>query len=284
MTYVPTIHGAAQPTVIVEPYYSGPAVAVATRGGAYSGDAGHNCKAQVVARRDAVANFREGNGPVNCFPAEAAVSVLLSDGATIVSRPISQIRPGFKVLATDNSGAAIWSEVVSFLDRKTNIIADYITFSLSGTSEKFQASANHLVLCSSSPEFASAEWMAAGRISSGMYLFRHSPSTGKLESVVVASVTEQAEVGAFAPATMQGTIIVNGIVSSCYASVKSHTVAHWSMLPLRVAYWLGLPINHDEKHEGTHWYASSLYSSVMLEGGLVREYLPFVYRALSLSS
>jgi len=36
----------------------------------------------------------------------------------------------------------------------------------------------------------------------------------------------------YAPLTVEGTLIVNGFLTSCYANFPSHTFAHLSMLPL----------------------------------------------------
>ena len=35
--------------------------------------------------------------------------------------------------------------------------------------------------------------------------------------------------GAYTPVTMDGNIVVNGILASCYASVSSHDLAHLAM-------------------------------------------------------
>jgi len=49
-------------------------------------------------------------------------------------------------------------------------------------------------------------------------------SNGQKETVL--SVEESVERGAYAPLTEQGTVIVNGIVASCYANYQSHEMAH----------------------------------------------------------
>ena len=39
--------------------------------------------------------------------------------------------------------------------------------------------------------------------------------------------------GAFRPITMEGTIIVDGVLASCYAHSPDHDLAHFAMAPLR---------------------------------------------------
>ena len=60
--------------------------------------------------------------------------------------------------------------------------------------------------------------------------------------------------GAFVPLTMEGTIIVDGVLASCYPSAD-HDVAHFGMTPMRwfpgMAGWmLGV-------HDGTQVYAKT---------------------------
>ena len=47
------------------------------------------------------------------------------------------------------------------------------------------------------------------------------------------------DVGAFTPVTMDGNIVVDGVLASCYA-FADHDVAHIGMLPLR---WFPGPID-----------------------------------------
>ena len=43
--------------------------------------------------------------------------------------------------------------------------------------------------------------------------------------------------GAYVPVTMEGNIIIDGVLSSCYAST-SHDLAHITMTPLRWFSWI----------------------------------------------
>ena len=49
----------------------------------------------------------------------------------------------------------------------------------------------------------------------------------------VRSVLYQELVGVFAPLTSSGTLLVDGLLASCYADVGSHRMAHVAALPVR---------------------------------------------------
>ena len=74
--------------------------------------------------------------------------------------------------------------------------------------------------------------------------------------------------GIYAPATHSGTILVNSIVSSVYATTTWQSGAHASMFPVRMYYairtWMGYP--HPQRQEGIHTYPSTLYR---LFGGMI---------------
>ena len=53
----------------------------------------------------------------------------------------------------------------------------------------------------------------------------------------VIRVTMVTEKGVYAPLTLEGTMIVDGVLVSCYASWHSHDAAHLAMAPLRAWRW-----------------------------------------------
>jgi hypothetical protein len=61
-----------------------------------------------------------------------------------------------------------------------------------------------------------------------------------------------------------GTILVNGIMASCFSNVKSHEAAQWYMSPLRWYYWLAQSLSLSEpfgnqNREGVHFIPQIMY-------------------------
>ena len=66
--------------------------------------------------------------------------------------------------------------------------------------------------------------------------------------------------GAFAPLTSTGTLLVDGIVASCYASTNwDLDLVHKAFAPVQLAYeWFGIDLGQTES--GVHRYAGALMS------------------------
>ena len=85
----------------------------------------------------------------------------------------------------------------------------------------------------------------------------------KVGDVVLDSVVDVQlvlDVGAYAPLTRAGTLLVDDVVASCYALVDSQSMAHWAFLPVRTARSiLGALWPSSSGPVGVHWYARTLY-------------------------
>ena len=87
-------------------------------------------------------------------------------------------------------------------------------------------------------------------------------SNGQLESSRIRSIDVQLKHGYATPITEHGTLLVNSISSSCYASIHHHYIGHMAMAPLR---WLhqakqifGFMNTKETKTNGIHWYPKAL--------------------------
>uniref|UniRef100_A0A3P8RZ58 Indian hedgehog signaling molecule b n=1 Tax=Amphiprion percula TaxID=161767 RepID=A0A3P8RZ58_AMPPE len=182
-----------------------------------------------------------------CFPGDSMVTV--AGGA---QKPISDLRPGDRVLASsggDGSSELVFSEVLTFLDRDPE--TRRLFYSLQTESgAQLRLTAAHLL------------FVSEGNCSEGA-----EPTHGALRTVyasdtrpgqcvlVRVGVTERT--GAFAPLTQQGTLVVDGVVASCYAVVDQHALAHWAFAPLRLMHsWTGSVGRHGD---GIHWYSQLLH-------------------------
>ena len=91
-----------------------------------------------------------------------------------------------------------------------------------------------------------------------------------IESIGIERVQSYA-----APLTTSGTLLVNGLLCSCYATIESHRLGHWAMLPVR---WWHMVQHHlrplvefqfpkldnmmriGKQRDGIHWYPEFLSS------------------------
>ena len=103
-------------------------------------------------------------------------------------------------------------------------------------------------------------------------------SDGQLIQTRIKSVEIQLQHGYVTPITEHGTLLVNNITSSCYASIYHHSLGHAAMAPLRwihkIKQIFGLNKNNQMNDVGLHWYPRALNNFVHL-------FLPFSDRLTS---
>lgn len=206
-----------------------------------------------------------------CFPGEA--SVTLESGA---QKSVSDLRPGERVLASaggDGSGELVYSEVLAFLDR------DPVTWKLFYTLQteagaRLSLTAAHLLFvtegnCSegAAPAPGALRTVYASDARPGQCVLVAGQKHGEGRLSRVTRVSLRASRGAFAPLTRQGTLVVDGVVASCYAVVQQHSLAHWAFSPLRLIHsWTGSTGSHGD---GIHWYSQLLHwlGRMLLDSG-----------------
>uniref|UniRef100_A0A3Q3W3W9 Hedgehog protein n=1 Tax=Mola mola TaxID=94237 RepID=A0A3Q3W3W9_MOLML len=196
-----------------------------------------------------------------CFPGEA--SVTLESGGL---KSISDLRPGERVLASAG-GQLVYSEVLAFLDRDPATRKLFYTLqTVAGA--RLSLTAAHLVFVSEgncsegavpAPGALRTVYASDARpgqcvlVAEGKVGQRH--SEGHLSRITRVGVRQSR--GAFAPLTQQGTLVVDGVVASCYAVVEQHSLAHWAFSPLRLMHsWTGSTGSHGD---GMHWYSRLLH-------------------------
>lgn len=212
------------------------------------------------------------------------------------------------------SGEFKYSEVLLFLDRNPLQYRDFVEIKTS-SGRKIQVTPSHLIVAikSSNSELdkeLNGELLNNYRRRSGIYKNKVTSdkrekvftSTSKEPQIIfsseieigdtlitvdndkiiedkVLSVNNSVLEGVFAPLTAEGTVVVNEVVTSCYAVVNSHSLAHLVYGPLRFYHNFELSLkrmwesvfkpfvilkNNSQKTSneniGIHWYANLLYS------------------------
>lgn len=204
-----------------------------------------------------------------CFHGDA--QVILEGGIT---KPMRDLRPGDRVLAssaTDGHGPLVYSPVWSFLDRQPNATSVFYTIGTEA-GHHISLTAAHLIYVTdcmwsenhAEPNLDSVQEVRSSRDRGLRIVFASEvrpgqcvvTSGGKLGSQATFSpvtfVQARRSTGLYAPLTEHGSIVVNGVLASCYAAVDSHHLAHWALAPLRFFYTLMGPSGLQT--DGLHWY------------------------------
>lgn len=207
-----------------------------------------------------------------CFPGNSLVT---SEGG--VKKMMRDLRPGERVLASsgsDGSGELLYSEVVTFLDRQPDARKSFYTLGTAlGTNLTLTAA--HLVFVTDAADCSRSALTEAfaSDVRPGQCVLTTSDdgeeptkkkaNRGRLTRVTWVEVREG--MGAFAPLTRHGTLVVDDVLASCYATVDQQWLAHWALAPLRALHRLAGP--GSDAGTGTHWYARLLHwvASVLLD-------------------
>lgn len=208
-----------------------------------------------------------------CFHGDARV--LLEGGAT---KPMRDLRPGDRVLsssAADGGGPLLYSPVLSFLDRRPNATSLFYTID-TRAGHRITLTAAHLIYVAdcgrnethgeARPDSVREVGSTRGRglrivfaseVRPGQCVLTSRGGTGaRATSSPVTRVRAHAGTGLYAPLTQHGSVVVSGVLASCYAAVDSHRLAHWALAPLRAFHALVGP-SGPQSH-GLHWYARLL--------------------------
>ncbi|XP_030637654.1 indian hedgehog B protein-like [Chanos chanos] len=196
-----------------------------------------------------------------CFPGSAWVT---TEGGG--RRLMRDLRPGDRILASagsDGTGPLVYSQVITFLDHQPAapklfyVISteDGPTLSLTPAHLLFVAEGD----CSRGNGSAqgATRTVFASDARPGMCVLTAGEG-GERGLSRIARVRVREDRGVFAPLTTHGTLVVNGVVTSCYAAVDRHELAHWAFAPLRLLHhWAGPGCCcHGD---GLHWYAGALH-------------------------
>ena len=194
-------------------------------------------------------------GDETCFPGNSTV---ITDHGSVA---VEQVQLGDRVLCLKGNGKLVFSEVIAFLHYEPNQKADYLTIEAIPHGSSIVISANHLIFVATTPQKSrqlKTHVKPAGMVKPGDFVVSANGSSTEPVLIEVKAVHTVKKQGVFAPLTSCGTILVDGILASCYASVRSHVVAHAALAPLRLLTALRKHDTKQPKH-GVHAYAALLH-------------------------
>uniref|UniRef100_G3UC88 Hedgehog protein n=1 Tax=Loxodonta africana TaxID=9785 RepID=G3UC88_LOXAF len=197
-----------------------------------------------------------------CFPAGAHVR--LESGARVA---LSAVRPGDRVLAMGEDGSPTFSDVLIFLDREPEQLRAFQVIETRDPPRRLLLTPAHLLFTANNHTEPAAHFRAtfASQVQPGQYVLVAGPPG--LQPARVAAVSTHVALGAYAPLTRHGTLVVEDVVTSCFAAVADHHLAQLAFLPLRLFH--SLAWGSRTLGEGMHWYPQLLYrlGRLLLEEG-----------------
>ncbi|KAM9337676.1 sonic hedgehog protein [Symphorus nematophorus] len=194
-----------------------------------------------------------------CFPGSSTVT--LQDGT---KKAVKDLRTGDRVLAADDDGNPIYTDFIMFIDRdSTTRRLFYVIETDSG--QKITLTAAHLLFVAlNATEEERMSAVFASEVQRGQKVFVFDAERSRLEPVIVKRIYTQEHEGSFAPVTVQGTVVVDQVLASCYAVIEDHDLAHWALAPVRLAHWVSSLLFSSQppvsaQNDGVHWYSKILY-------------------------
>ncbi|CAF1361335.1 unnamed protein product [Rotaria sordida] len=191
-----------------------------------------------------------------CFSGDS--SVMLTNGER---KQISYLQTGDEILTVDHL-KIVPTEMVIMLDKQRSKQAQFYTF-VTDSDHKISLTGLHLLpIISSNNEI---NYMAAREVQLSDQLY--ALVNDHIESSPIRNITIEIKQGYFAPLTLAGTLLVNDVLASCYASVKSHQWAQISMIPFRWYYRLARFISVNDpfdnnRTDGIHWTVQIIYQLI----------------------
>ncbi|XP_069792034.1 indian hedgehog protein-like [Narcine bancroftii] len=192
-----------------------------------------------------------------CFPGNT--SVLMEDGRR---KRVSDLQPGDRVQTVNKGGQMTFSTFMTFLDWQPDAVKIFHVLETQDPPRQLLLTAAHLVFVADNftSELGHFRPTFASEVRVGQYVYA-ADDTGQRPAQVTA-VSQRTDIGAYAPLTQHGTLVVNGMLASCFAVIEGHNLAQLAFAPLRLCYRLASIFGHGSPaayQEGMHWYSRLLH-------------------------
>ncbi|XP_053554127.1 indian hedgehog protein isoform X1 [Bombina bombina] len=190
-----------------------------------------------------------------CFPKGALATT--ESGEKV---PVSELRPGMRILAMDNNGHTTYSNFLTYLDQDPKADHMFQVIETLDPPRRLSLTPTHLIFVSENFTIPASNFQAAfaSNVKPGQYILV-SGVLGLLPAKVI-SVTTKIDTGVYAPLTQHGTLVVDEVVVSCFALVQKQKLAQMMFWPLRLFYTLGGELGSASQGVGVHWYSQVLYN------------------------
>lgn len=225
----------------------------------------------------------------SCFPGEALVTV--EDRGTLT---VAELRVGDRVLASVGDGKLAYESVLSFLhvQQSTDPLE---SFTITHEHGSFRASPAHIIFVAEAGSWSSK---LVGRLHEGerVYVAGEPGSQWDSTSSRILSIKRgTSRTGMYAPLTSSGTIVVDNVVASNYASPSMHkslphSLAHLFLLPVRIYHKLGLasffqPVWErlcDASDTTKNWYCHGTRANMPAESEELHPYLKVMWHGMKI--
>eukprot|EP00928_Gymnodinium_smaydae_P069943 TRINITY_DN5387_c0_g1_i2.p1 TRINITY_DN5387_c0_g1~~TRINITY_DN5387_c0_g1_i2.p1 ORF type:complete len:373 (+),score=65.16 TRINITY_DN5387_c0_g1_i2:50-1168(+) len=203
-----------------------------------------------------------------CFPGKATVQV---DGRGRVS--MEKLRAGDSVLVERKDTGLAYEPILGFLhSMQQGQLGNSSEFiKVVHANGEFRATANHMLFVAADKDSSVRVDKAVGDLRVGDQVFVGKDASGASAPSKIKSIhREFGDSGMYGPLTAAGTIVVDGVVASIYATPSlrflfSHGAAHAIFFPLRAYYALGFGSPSDPSSaDDMHPYAAFLLKSIQL--------------------
>jgi hypothetical protein len=183
---------------------------------------------------------------VKCFPGR---SFVITENGLIKS--LSKLTIGERVLVTNKENKLIYEPIEGFIHLKRNDLFQFLLINIKFDEQKdittsLYISPNHLIFLANDTQLKSAVF--AGQVRPGdriKYFYENQLISAKIENIYSTK-----EEGYYAPLTPSGTIIIDNVLVSNYATVSNHHLAHSVMQMYR--WWIYF-FGSIENNGNIHW-------------------------------
>ena len=173
-----------------------------------------------------------------CFPGQS--EVVLEGGK---QRKMEDLRVGDMILTVEN-GEVVPTEVLGFLDKWIDRTADYLNIMLEG-GRSLYISRIHVMFIQGDDNKA-RNVLAKDAFPGDVVIIQDGD---KISSAMIIDITMEEKRGAYVPLTDAGTLLVDGVLVSCYTNTD-HWLAHTALAPLRWYPSLLLDNEYSQDKEG----------------------------------